>query len=60
MNTSIKVIDYACPLCGCLVPFAEITATTKGWWKPKINITVEGDATDYVTHMWQHQQKGTV
>jgi len=55
MKTTVKVIDYACPLCGDLVPFAEITTTTTGWWKPWINVTVEGDATDYVTHMWQHQ-----
>lgn len=58
MNAVVKVIDYACPLCGCLVPFAEVTASRTGWWKPQIKISVEGDATDYVTHMWQHQHEG--
>jgi hypothetical protein len=58
MKTSVKVIKYACPMCGCLVPFAEIKAVTTRWWKPRIDVTVEGDATDYVTHMWQHQEEG--
>jgi len=58
MNTTFKIIDYACPLCGCLVPFAQIKAERTGWLRPKVNLTIEGDGTDYVTHMWMHQQEG--
>jgi hypothetical protein len=52
-----KIIEYQCPMCSDTVPLAEITATRTGWWKPNIEVTVEGDATDYVAHMWAHQQR---
>ena len=57
MKIVTKVIEYRCPLCRFSVPIAEVTAKRTRWWKPNIDITVEGDATDYVAHMWQHQQR---
>jgi hypothetical protein len=57
MKQVTKVIEYTCPICRDSVPIAEITATRTGRWTPRIEVIVEGDATDYVIHMWAHDQR---
>lgn len=54
-----KVIEYRCPICRASVPIAQVVATRGPWFKPNVEVTVDGDATDYVAHMWAHQQRMT-
>lgn len=57
MKEVTRVIEYTCPICFDSVPIAEITATQTHRWKPNLYVTIEGDATDYVAHLWAHQQR---
>lgn len=57
MQQVIKVIEYQCPICNDCIPLAKITATRTQWWKANLSVEVEGDATDYVAHMWAHDQR---
>ena len=57
MQQVIKVIEYQCPLCQDCIPLVQITATRTKWWKANLLVEVEGDATDYVAHMWAHDQR---
>lgn len=59
MKTVTKTIEYRCPMCQVTVPVAVVTASRLSWFKPIVNVTVEGDATDYITHMWAHEQRMT-
>lgn len=56
MKEVTRVIEYECPMCYQTVPIAEVTAKQTRRWKPDLYVTIEGDATDYVMHMWAHQQ----
>lgn len=54
-ETARTVIAY-CPLCKCVIPLVFLKIITTGFWRKDVQVKVEGDATDYVLHMWAHQQ----
>lgn len=56
MKEVTRVIASECPICSQVVPIAEITATQTSRWRPDLYVTIQGDATDYVAHLWAHQQ----
>ena len=45
-----------CPICGATVPVFEITAKGKGFLRRNVEVNVTGDATDFVAHIWTHQE----
>lgn len=50
-----KTVEGKCPICETAVPFFTITINIDGWWRPKVQMTIDADATDYVAHMWTHR-----
>lgn len=44
-----------CPVCGVIVPFAVVTVERYGFLKRRVAVIVEGDATDFVAHLWTHR-----
>lgn len=46
-----------CPVCGAIIPTFEIKATAKGLFKRKVQVMVEGDATDWIVHLWSHREE---
>ena len=57
MREVTKIIEYQCPMCRVSVPIAEVRAKQTRWWQTNIEVAIEGDATDYMAHIWQHQQR---
>lgn len=57
MRTTTKTVAGQCPLCGALVPIFTLTATVRGWLRPKLALAIQSDASDYVAHMWGHSQQ---
>lgn len=49
------MIMAGCPICGATVPFAHVSVNVTGLWRPHVRVTVDGDATDFVTHLWSHR-----
>ena len=37
-----------------MIPMVTVTFTTTGRWRKRVNMELDGDATDYVTHVWAH------
>jgi len=56
MKDNRRTVTAYCPLCKCLIPIVFIKVITTGVWRKDVKIEVEGDATDYIMHMWAHQQ----
>ena len=56
MKETLRTVTAYCPLCKCLIPIVFLKVESSGWWRKNVQIKVEGDATDYVMHMWSHQQ----
>jgi len=54
-----KTITANCPVCGVSIPIVFVKITTTGWWRKFVQFEIDGDATDYVAHMWAHQQRMT-
>lgn len=54
-ETDERIITAYCPACHAIIPIVTITFTTKGWWRKTVEMEIDGDATDYVTHLWAHQ-----
>ena len=52
-----KQIMAACPLCGATVPVFSVEITYYGLFKRRTMVTIEGDATDWVSHLWTHQDR---
>jgi len=52
----LRSVNAFCPLCKCLIPVVFLKVRTTGWWRKQVDVIVEGDATDYISHMWSHQQ----
>jgi len=52
-----KQIMAACPLCGATVPVFSVEITYYGLFKRRTMVTIEGDATDWVSHIWTHQDR---
>lgn len=44
-------------MCGAIIPTFEIKATAKGLFKRKVQVMVEGDATDWIVHLWSHREE---
>ena len=55
-NIEEKTVTAFCPLCQTLIPIVNITFIKKSWLHKNVKIEIDGDATDYITHMWAHQQ----
>lgn len=52
-----RTIATKCPICAAVLPLFDVTFITSGWWKRSVQILIGGDATDYVAHLWEHEQK---
>jgi hypothetical protein len=50
-------VSAMCPICGVVVPLLFIRFEQQHWWKRRVKVTVDGDATDWVAHLWQHGQQ---
>ena len=37
----------------------QVLAYNRGRWRPDVQVQIVGDATDFVAHLWAHQQKVT-
>lgn len=51
-------IPGRCPVCGELVPLFTVTPVVRGWWRRRLFLVVDADASDYVFHMWAHNERG--
>ena len=49
-----KQISAACPLCGAVVPIFSVEITYYGLLNRRTMVTIDGDATDWVSHIWTH------
>jgi hypothetical protein len=54
MKQHDETVMARCPVCGQLVPMFVVHVTTKGWWRKRVRLSISGDATDYVAHIWMH------
>lgn len=52
-----QVINGRCPICMNPVPIFTIEIEKAGRWKRNLNVTITGDATDWIAHIWSHQQE---
>lgn len=51
-----KIINAACPICHLPIPLFQVTYTIEGIFRKQLKIQLEGDATDWVAHLWHHNQ----
>ena len=51
-----RIVNAYCPICSAVIPIVTVTFHTKGRWRKTVTMTLDGDATDYVAHLWAHQQ----
>ena len=56
IDTDERVVTAYCPMCRTLIPLVTVTFITEGRWRKRVTMILDGDGTDYVTHMWAHQQ----
>jgi len=49
-----KYLHACCPVCTEQIPVLTVTVETRGFWKRRHEVFVEGDASDYVLHLWLH------
>ncbi len=49
-----KQISAACPVCGTVVPIFSVEITQYGLLNRRTMVTIDGDATDWVSHIWTH------
>ena len=49
-----KQISAACPMCGAVVPIFSVEIEQYGFLKRRTMVTIDGDATDWVSHIWTH------
>jgi hypothetical protein len=47
-------------VCGAVVPFARIEVRTYGFLRRRVAAVVDGDATDFVAHLWSHREDSWV
>lgn len=52
-----RTIAARCPICGAILPIFTVTAERHGFLSRHMRLTLEGDATDYVAHIWMHTDK---
>jgi hypothetical protein len=53
-----KEIAARCPICQAILPIFTVTAKRHGFLGRHVRLTLEGDATDYVAHLWSHERQG--
>lgn len=52
-----RIVTAYCPLCHTTIPLVTVTFVTTGWWRKEVKMVLDGDGTDYIAHMWAHQQR---
>ena len=52
-----QIINGRCPICMGAVPIFTIEVQKTGLWNRNLNVTIHGDATDWIAHIWSHQQE---
>jgi hypothetical protein len=57
VSTGRKTVFAWCPICRCPVPLFEVVVHVSGILRRDVGVTVNGDATDYIAHMWSHERK---
>ena len=45
-----------CPVCGVVVPMIEVQVERYGFLRRRVAVVVDGDATDFVAHLWSHRE----
>lgn len=55
-TTDERIVTAYCPICRAVIPIVTVTFIIKGRWRKSVTMVLDGDATDYVTHLWAHQQ----
>lgn len=51
-----RLVTAYCPACHSVIPIVTVTITIVGRWRKRVQMRLDGDATDYVAHLWAHQQ----
>lgn len=46
-----------CPICRIPIPVLTVTIEVTGWLRKRADLLVNGDATNYVAHIWMHEQQ---
>lgn len=57
INTGSKTVFAWCPVCRCPLPLFVVTVHVSGFFRKDVGVRVDGDATDYIAHMWSHQKE---
>lgn len=52
-----RTIAARCPVCGAILPIFTVTAERHGFLGRHMRLLLEGDATDYVVHLWSHENR---
>lgn len=52
-----RTIAARCPICGAILPIFTVIAERHGFLGRHLRLTLNGDATDYVAHIWTHERK---
>ncbi|HEY7823214.1 MAG TPA: hypothetical protein VIG24_10285 [Acidimicrobiia bacterium] len=47
-------VAAACPVCKLIIPMFTVRLHQSGFLGRRIRVEVEGEATDWVAHMWSH------
>ena len=50
-------ISAKCPVCGVVVPMLTVSAHRYGFLGRRVAVIVDGDATDFVAHLWLHRDQ---
>ena len=54
MSNDVRVVLATCPECKTMIPMVTVTFITTGRWRKRVQMELDGDATDYVAHVWAH------
>ncbi len=47
-----------CPVCAEPLPVFTVHVVRRGTFRRQFELVITEDATDFVAHMWAHEQKG--
>ena len=56
-NRGSRTVFAWCPVCRCPLPLFMVHVNVSGFLARDVGVTVEGDATDYIAHMWSHESE---
>ena len=51
-------VAFRCPVCGVIVPMFTVSVSRYGFLGRRTAVVVDGDATDFVAHLWTHRHPG--